>query len=204
MVKAARIVDDAPLLGEALADGETTTAHINALAGVMSDRRRTVLPDHEQVLAAQAESLSIRDFTVLVRRWAVIADDYLAGDTLDERQPRNWLYASVTMDGWVDINGRFEPVAGAELLTTLDHLAPPDPANARDGVRSLSQRRGDALSELAHWYHQGTEPGGNPPSLGVVVDVATLNGDTPQLAQVRCDLEGGWARHPGRFGTHRV
>ena len=91
---------------------------LNALAGVMSDRRRTVLPEHEQVLAEQAEALSIRDFAVLVRRWAAIADDYLAGDTHDEHQPRNRLYASVTMDGWVDINGRLEPVAGAELLTT--------------------------------------------------------------------------------------
>ena len=60
LVKTARIVDDAPLLGDALADGETTTAHVRALAGVMSDRRRTVLPDHEQVLAEQAESLSVR------------------------------------------------------------------------------------------------------------------------------------------------
>ena len=190
LVKTARVVDDAPLLGEALADGVTTTAHINALAGVMSDRRRIVLPDHEQVLTEQARELSIRDFVVLVRRWAAIADDYLAGDTHDEHQPRNRLHASVTMDGWVDINGRLEPVAGAELLTTLDYLAPPDPKDVPDGVRSLAERRGDALAELAHWYQQGATPGGNPPSLGVVIDVATLNGDSPELARTRCDLEG--------------
>lgn len=190
LVKTARVVDDAPLLGEALADGVTTTAHINALAGVMSDRRRIVLPDHEQVLTEQARELSIRDFVVLVRRWAAIADDYLAGDTHDEHQPRNRLHASVTMDGWVDINGRLEPVAGAELLTTLDYLAPPDPKDAPDGVRSLAERRGDALAELAHWYQQGATPGGSPPSLGVVIDVATLNGDSPELARTRCDLEG--------------
>jgi len=190
LVKTARVVDDAPLLGEALADGVTTTAHINALAGVMSDRRRIVLPDHEQVLTEQARELSIRDFVVLVRRWAAIADDYLAGDTHDEHQPRNRLHASVTMDGWVDINGRLEPVAGAELLTTLDYLAPPDPKDVPDGVRSLAERRGDALAELAHWYQQGATPGGSPPSLGVVIDVATLNGDSPELARTRCDLEG--------------
>ena len=72
----------------------------------------------------------------------------------------------------------------------LDHLAPPDPANAPDGVRTLSQRRGDALADLAHWYQQGAKPGGNPPSIGAVVDIATLNGDTPELARTRCDLEG--------------
>ena len=190
LVKTAQIVDDAPLLGEALADGDTTTAHVRALAGVMSDRRRPLLPDHEQVLAEHAESLSVREFTVLARRWAAIADDYLAGDSHDEQQPRNRLFAAVTIDGWVAGTFDLEPVAGAELLNVLDHLAPPDPADAPDGIRSLSQRRGDAVADLAHWYHQGAEPGGNPPSLGVVVDVATLNGDTPQLAKARCDLDG--------------
>ena len=190
LVKTARIISDAPQLGDALVEGNTTTAHINALASVMSDRRRSVLPDHDQVLAEHAESLSVRDFTVLARRWAAIADDYLAGDTHDEQQPRNRLHASATMGGRVVGNFDLEPVAGAELLNTLDHLAPPDPKGAPDGVRTLSQRRGDALSDLAHWYHQGAEPGGNPPSLGVVVDVATLNDDTPELAKSRCDLEG--------------
>ena len=190
LVKTARIVDDAPLLGEALADGDTTTAHVRALAGVMSDRRRPLLADHEQVLAEHAESLSVRDFTVLARRWATIADDHLAGDTHDEHQPHNRLFASVTIDGRVAGTFDLEPVAGAELLNVLDHLAPPDPADAPDGVRSLAQRRGDAVADLAHWYQQGAEPGGNPPNIDTVVDVATLNGDSPQLARVRCDLEG--------------
>ncbi len=190
LVTTARVVDDAPLLGDALAGGETTTAHVRALAGVMSDRRRPLLPDHEQVLAEHAESLSVKDFTVLARRWAAIADDYLAGDTHDEHQPRNRLHASVTMDGRVAGNFDLEPVAGAELLNVLDHLAPPDPKHAPDGVRSLSQRRGDALADLAHWYHQGAEPGGNPPNLDTIIDIATLNGDTPELARARCDLEG--------------
>ena len=190
LVKTAQIVDDAPQLGEALGEGNTTVAHLRALASVMSDRRRPLLPEHEQVLAEHAESLSIRDFTVLARRWAAIADDYLAGDTHGDSVPTNALFASVTMDGWVDINGRLEPVAGAELLNVLDHLAPPDPKDAPDGVRSLSQRRGDALGDLAHWYQQGAEPGGNPPNIDTVIDVAALNDDTPELAKSRCDLEG--------------
>ena len=68
LVKTAQIVDDAPQLGEALGEGNTTVAHLRALASVMSDRRRPLLPEHEQVLAEHAESLSIRDFTVLTRR----------------------------------------------------------------------------------------------------------------------------------------
>jgi hypothetical protein len=190
LVKTTRVIDDAPLLGEALADGDTTTAHVQALASVMSDRRRPLLADHEQVLADQAGELSIRDFTVLVRRWAAIADDYLAADGHGDQVPRNVLYASVTWGGRVVGNFDLEPVAGAELVNVLDHLAPPDPKDAPDGVRSLSQRRGDALAELVHWYQQGAEPGANPPNLDTVIDIATLNGDPPELAQVRCEIDG--------------
>ena len=190
LIKTATVVDDAPLLGEALAAGDTTTAHVQALASVVSDRRRPLLADHEQVLADQAKELSIRDFTVLVRRWAAIADDYLAGDGHDERQSRNVVYASTTMGGRVVGNFDLEPVAGAELVNVLDHVAPPDPKDAPDGVRTLSQRRGDALAELVHWYQQGAEPGGNPPNIDTVIDVAALNGDTPELARVRCEIDG--------------
>jgi hypothetical protein len=190
LVKAAKVIDAAPRVGAAVAYGTTTTAHLRALAGVMSSRRRPLLADHDEVLAEQAARLSIRDYTVLVRRWAAMADDHLAGDSHDEQVPRNELHAASTMEGWIDVTGRFEPVAGSILLNVLDHLAPPDPKGAPDGVRTLSQRRGDALADLASWYQQGAEPGGNPPTVDAIVDVATLNGDSPDLARARCDLDG--------------
>jgi len=92
--------------------------------------------------------------------------------------------------GWVVGDFLLDPLAGRSLLNALDHLAPPDPADTTNGPRSLSQRRADALIDLADHYLTGGRQGGNPPNLDVVVDVATLNGDTPELAQVRCDLDG--------------
>jgi len=94
------------------------------------------------------------------------------------------------MDGWLDGRFRLNPIVGAQFLGTLDHLAPPDPVDSPDGVRSQSERRGDALADLATWYHQGAKAGANPPSLDVVVDIATLNGDGPDLVQSRRELEG--------------
>lgn len=190
VIKAARVVDASPALAKALATGATTAAHIGALARVMSPKREPLLGEHDEVLAKQAQRLSIKDFTTLARRWATLADDHLATDDHEEHRPRNTLQAGFTMDGWLDGRFHLDPVAGKRLLDTLDHLAPPDPADAPDGVRSLTQRRGDALGDLADWYHSGATPGGNPPTIAAIVDVATLNGDPPDLARGRCEMEG--------------
>jgi hypothetical protein len=190
LVTSVKVLDAAPLLADALRTGATTAAHIGAMAQVMSRRRLAVLADHDQVLARHAVRLSAQDFTMLARRWAAMADDHLARDDHGDHRPRNRLSAAVTMDGWVDGTFHLDPVAGAEVLGALDHLAPPDPADAPDGVRSLSERRGDALAELASRYHRAGAPAGNPPSLDVVVDIATLNGDTPDFAIRRCELDG--------------
>ncbi len=190
LFKTATVLNQCPQIADALASGRTTAAHVQALARVMSPRRQRLLPEHETVLTQESQRLSIKDFIILARRWATLADDHLAPNDHDEHHPRNELHAAVTMDG--RLNGTFDldPAVGVGFLGALDHLAPPDPADAPDGVRSLAERRGDALADLANWYHQGTNPGGNPPNLNVIVDVATLNGETPDLAQKRCDLEG--------------
>jgi hypothetical protein len=190
LVTSATVVDAAPRLAEALHTGATSAAHVEAMARVMSPRRMPVLAEHDEVLAQQAARLSVEDFTLVARRWAAMADDHLAADRHGEQRPRNRLQAAVTVGGRVDGTFNLDPVAGAELLGALDHLAPPDAADAPDGARSLAERRGDALAELAGRYHRGRGPDANPPNLDVVVDVATLNGDTPDLARRRCDLEG--------------
>ncbi len=189
-MKCAKVVEAAPHLAAALRTGATTAAHVGAMARVASPRRLPVLADHDEVLTDQAVTLSLSDFTLVARRWAAMADDHLAADDHDQHRPRNRLQAAVTMDGRLDGTFNLDPIAGAVLLGVLDHLEPPDPTDAPDGVRSLAERRGDALAELAHRYQTGRAPGGNPPNLDVVVDIATLNGATPDLARHRCDLDG--------------
>jgi len=190
LVKTARLVDRHEVIGDALADGAITTPHIDAMGKVSSAPREPLLADHADTLVAQAETLSVHDFTTVMRRWAALADDEQAADTFDQKWPRRHFHASVTLDGWIAGDFFLDPAAGTELLNTLDHLEPPDPHDAPDGPRTLSQRRADAVADLASWYRSGAQPGGNPPNLNVVVDVATLNGDTPPIAALLCDLEG--------------
>jgi len=191
IVKVARVVNEAPELAEALVGGATTVAHVDGLAGVMSPRREPVLAEQGELLAKQAETLPIKDFTLLARRWASMADDLLASDSHPRAEPpRNELRAAITIGGRVVGDFDLDAIGGAELVGLLDHIEPPDPVDAPDGARSLAERRGDALAELAARFHDGGERGTNPPNLDVAIDVATLAGTTPDFAKQRRDLEG--------------
>jgi hypothetical protein len=190
IVKTARLVDNHPRMAEALAVGATTVAHMEALSRVASKDRLPLVADHEEVLTVQATRLAVGEFSQLVRRWATLADDVLAAGEFETKWQRRRLHVSVSMDGWGVLSGYLDPEATSGLVAALDHLAPPDPTDAKEGPRTLSQRRADGLVDLVGWYRRGDKPGGNPPNLNVVVDVATLNGDTPDVAMARCDLDG--------------
>jgi hypothetical protein len=190
LVKNARLVDRHEAVAVALADGDMTAPHVEALGRAMSKSRKPLLDDHAEMLAEQAKHLPIGDFTTLMRRWASLADDQLAKQSFAEKWDRRHLHASTTLDGWVTGDFFLDPIAGANLLNALDHVAPPDPEDAPDGPRPLSQRRADALADLISWYVNGDHPGGNPPNINTVADLATLIGESPQMATARCEIDG--------------
>jgi hypothetical protein len=74
------------------------------------------------------------------------------------------------------IAGEFElsGVEGEGLLTAVDALTPPP---SRDDVRASTQRRADALADLARTFLEGSESpivGGERPHITVHVDLAAL------------------------------
>jgi hypothetical protein len=190
LIKNARLVDQHDNISAALAEGDIATPHVEAIGKVMSKDRLPLLETHEELLVEQAKQLPVSDFTTVMRRWASLADDQLAKDDFAQKWDRRYLHASTTVDGWVTGDFYLDPVAGQNLVNTLDHLAPPDPEEAPDGPRPLSQRRADALADLTTWYVNGGEPGGNPPNVNAVADIATMLGETPQMTTARCDVDG--------------
>jgi hypothetical protein len=188
MVKAARLVDRHPDLGDALADGVMTTPQVEAITRVTSKGREPSLAEHIDNLVDQARGLPVWDFTIVMRRWAALADDQLVSDTHEQKWQRRHLYASVTPDGCVAGTFLLDPAGVQTLLHHLDHLEPPDPHDTPDGDRTLAQRRADALVALADTA--GTRRGTSPPNLNVVVDQTALTGDTPDNVSARCDLDG--------------
>jgi hypothetical protein len=190
LVRNARLTDQHETVGTALGHGDITTPHMEAIGRVMSKDRAPLLDEHAAVLVEQARQLPIGVFTTVMRRWASMADDQLAEESFAKKWDRRHLHASVGLDGWVSGDFLLDPVAGADLITTLDHDAPPDPEDAPDGPRTLSQRRADALVGIINLRRNGGKPGANPPNLNAVVDVASLLGHKPQLTNARCDIDG--------------
>jgi hypothetical protein len=126
----------------------------------------------------------------VMRQWAVLADDALAREDFAEKWDRRHLHASVGLDGWVTGDFLLDPVAAASLIAALDHQAPPDPADAPDGVRTLPQRRADALVDIVNRHNNGGRTGGNPPNVVAILDVAGHLGLAPSRATARCEIEG--------------
>jgi hypothetical protein len=189
LVKNARLVDRHEMVATALADGDINTPHVEAMGQVVSKDREPLLADHAEMLVDQARRLPASDFTTVMRHWASLADDQLAKESFAKKWDRRHLHASVGLDGWVTGDFYLDPVAGASLITALDHEAPPDPEDAPDGPRTLSQRRADALVDIVGRRPTG-EPGSNPPNVNAVIDVATLLGESPDLATARCKIDG--------------
>ena len=143
-----------------------------------------------------AAALSIDDFTVAARRWAALADDQITNTDTTDKFERRGLYLSTTLNGVTLLDGTLTADGGATVITALDHLAPPDPADAPEGPRSLTQRRADALVDLAGRYLGGDPLSGTAAVINVVVDADTLTGpgtgtrsDAGVLTGTRCDLE---------------
>jgi hypothetical protein len=90
-----------------------------------------------------------------------------------------WLAS--TWEGMVAVNGLLDPEAGQTLVAALEPLARPTTA---DDPRSASQRRADALVELARrTLENGQLPqtGGVRPQLTVTVELDSLLGHHPGL-----------------------
>ena len=187
VVKTARLVERHTAIGAALAEGALTVPHVSAISRVTSKDREPLLGDHADTLVEQARNLPVRDFTSVMRRWAGLADDQLATDTHEVQWERRHVYAATTLGGWVEGTFRLDPIGGQSLLNRLDHLAPPDPADAPEGPRTLAQRRADALIALVGSAGTGR---GAPPNVTVVVDLPALTGDPADVIAARCDLEG--------------
>jgi hypothetical protein len=165
-----------PLTGtaQALADGELSPAHAQVLAAGTHDLPDHTVADAEPVLLDAARHLDPPRLRRAVAHLQLVADPATAQDRIQRQHQQRGLWLSPTIDGMVALDGLLEPEAGQTLLAALEPLA--RPANADDD-RSGSQRRADALTELARRnLESGRLPqtGGVRPQLLVTVDLDSL------------------------------
>jgi hypothetical protein len=104
----------------------------------------------------------------------LVADPDTADRDTERRYGQRGVWLAATWEGMVALNGLLDPEAGQTLLAALEPLA--RPTNATDD-RSGSQRRADALAELARRSLEAgqlPQTGGVRPQLLVTVDLDSL------------------------------
>jgi hypothetical protein len=190
LIRTGRLVQANDATAEALAAAVVSAPRVELLATVARGREE-LYADHEDGLLRAAEALAADDFAILARRWRSMADDELAREDAFEVFERRHLHVSSTLFGTVRIDGELDPEGGATLLAALDALDTPDPVDGPFPARTLSQRRADALVQLAAASRSGeTGSQRGHARASVVADIDTLAGNPPaDLTAIRLDLE---------------
>jgi hypothetical protein len=177
-VRTARALYRGPLAGTAaaLAAGDISPRHATVLAYGTHDLPPAAATQAEPVLletAVRVDPPQLRKAAASVRE---VADPDSADARTQRQHERRGLWASPTLEGMVAIDGLLDPEAGETLLTALEPLARPTSA---EDARSGSQRRADALTELARRALEGgrlPHSGGVRPQVTVTVELASLLG----------------------------
>ncbi|HEU4398226.1 MAG TPA: DUF222 domain-containing protein [Actinomycetota bacterium] len=190
-LRVARALHRGPLVGtaQALAGGEISATHAAVLAGGTQDLPAPTVVEAEPVLVDAARRLDPPRLRRLVAHLAAVADPDAADAQAQRQHGRRGLWVSPTLAGMVAVDGLLEAEAGATLLAALEPLARPTSA---EDERSGSQRRADALTELARRALEGgrlPQTGGVRPQLTVTVELASLLAAETGMP----GGDGGWA-----------
>jgi hypothetical protein len=148
-VRVATALRELPATADALCAGEITWQQTVLLAPVLSDARAELGPAEtaqlEGTLLAQARVDTLDGVRTAVRH----VKGHLDPDGTLARGEREfdgrYLAASVTGDGLLHLQGRFDAEGGAVLMTALESAMP---APSPDDPRTRAQVRADAMVEL--------------------------------------------------------
>ncbi len=148
LVRTARVLQRNPETAAALADGSISYSHVGTIA-TATQRREDLYARHERVVVEGAQSLRPEAFVSFARRWRELADEELATADAAVVFERRYLRVSPTFGGRVIVEGELDPHGGSVLLAALRAFDHPDSLGGAQMPRSASQRRADALVELA-------------------------------------------------------
>ena len=201
VVARSAVVDEAPVFGELLASGATTTAHLDALkTGLrLTGADHDAFLAHVPELAEAAQSMSIGEFSSLVRTTVseVVSDD---GLSRFERQCRSThLKIWDDAEGMVHLRGAFDPVSGAAIRGAINrqveamfHGGDPSSVDVSPWIEPNDHRQAKALTGLVTQRvidGEGCGSGREPRAEVVVhVDLATLKAGLHRRSTCRTEF----------------
>ncbi|MFZ9158069.1 MAG: DUF222 domain-containing protein [Ilumatobacteraceae bacterium] len=181
------VTESAPQLADALAKGDTTAAHLDAVGRGLkiAGADRDAFLAHMPHLATAATTMSIGDFNALVKDTAkaVQSDGGLA--LFEQQQRQTYIKTWTDHEGMLQVRGQFDPVSGAAFTSLVEqqkermfHSGDRDvPVNVAPGIEPNDHRRAHALLALIN-HSPATDDTARPQRAEVVVhiDLATLTG----------------------------
>jgi hypothetical protein len=197
LVRRARQLRHLPGCAQAWADGDITSAQVDAIAVLRCDSTADALARDEEMLVGQARTLRFESFVRAVTYWQQLADpDGVEDDDLKRRARRD-VYLDSSFGGMWLGKITLDPISGSIVAGELQRLEramfEADWAEARtalgrdptsgDLCRTPGQRRADALVEMAIRSQMAANDGRRPaPLFSVMVGYETLNGRICELA----------------------
>jgi hypothetical protein len=181
LVHLAHRLGDAPLTEAALRAGVVSRDQATILARASAAPCSARFQADEAVLLGQAHQVTAGQLVHIVRHWRQHAEAEATADAADVEPgyAGRHLYASVTWDGTVAVDGVLDAAGGAVVVAALDAAMEADRGSPAEDTRRRPQRRADALALICrHYLDTANIPssGGERPHLAVTVDLAALTG----------------------------
>ena len=186
-----------PLAEAAWLAGDVSAAQVSVLAAARTPATAEAFTRDESLLVGYASTLPFRLFQRAVAYWCQLADpDGVERDAAAQHEARR-LHLSRSFGGTWFIDGRLDPIGGAIVAEALRRVEEElfradwadakarlgDHASASQLARSASQRRADALVELATRAQAAPAGARRPePLFTVLVGYKTLAGRVCELA----------------------
>jgi 5-methylcytosine-specific restriction endonuclease McrA len=189
----ARRLRSMPHTAAALASGALSPDHVDLLARASHGARSAQFVDHEATLVEQCQLLRFGEACRMVDYWRQCADAEGTEDEAARLHAGRHASVAKTLDGVVDVRALLDPVGGAAFKAELDRLERQLYLDDKKSgtVRTVGQRRADALVEMAH-RSRTSAPGGLRPRPLITV----LVGET-SFAHM-CELAAGTVVAPGQ------
>jgi Domain of unknown function (DUF222) len=200
-----RAVRSMPLVEAAWLAGDVSGAHVGVLAGAHTPATAELFTRDEGLLVEHASRLRFPHFQRAVAYWQQLADPEGVERTAEAQRDARRLHVSRSFDGMWFLDGRLDPISGAIVAEALRKVEKEffdadwagararvgDGACGQDLTRTSTQRRADALVELA--TRAGAVPAGArrpEPLFTVLVGYETFAGRI-------CELANGTVVTPG-------
>ncbi|MEI8239666.1 MAG: DUF222 domain-containing protein, partial [Actinomycetota bacterium] len=155
-----------------------SSSHLAALERLNTAKSEALLAEHQQLLVRELSALSALDAGHVCTLWAQRADAIL-DDGEPPADPIRSLSHSTADDGAGLGRYLLDAAANAEWTKAIDNARTWE---GNDDTRTMDQRRGDAMFDIAAFFNKNHLGDGAPrhhPQVGLSVNASTLAG-TPQ------------------------